>query len=205
MSQQAFYFDGTRCTGCKTCEMACKDFKDLSVGVAFRKVYEVTLGDTAKDAQGTITTSCTTYPLSMACSHCDKPVCVEVCPQGAIEKNADGLVCIDAEKCIGCGSCVQACPYNVPVLQKDEGKTLKCDGCADRVAAGEKPICVEACPARALDFDDTEKLAKTGERANIAPLIDPSETEPNFFIKASTDAQSVNTTGAEVVNPLEVA
>ena len=71
------------------------------------------------------------------------------------------------------------------------------------VAAGEKPVCVEACPARALDFGTAEEMAKMGERGNIAPLPDPSETTPNIFIKASADAQPVG--AAEIANPLEDA
>ena len=80
---------------------------------------------------------------------------------------------------------------------------MRCNGCAERVAAGEKPVCVEACPARALDFGTAEEMAKMGERGNIAPLPDPSETTPNIFIKASADAQPVG--AAEIANPLEVA
>ena len=182
MSQQAFYFDGTRCTGCKTCQMACKDYKNIDLGISFRHVYEVTIGDTVKDADGAFSTTCVSYPLSMSCNHCDSPVCFEKCPQSAIIKDADtGLMSIDEEK----------------------KKAVRCNGCAERVAAGEKPVCVEACPARALDFGDAEEMAKMGERGNIAPLPDPSETTPNIFIKASADAQPVG--AAEIANPLEVA
>lgn len=204
MSQMAFYFDGTRCTGCKTCEMSCKDFNDLSVGLAFRNVLEATLGETTKDASGAIATTCVSYPVSMACNHCDTPICFEKCPQSAIIKDADtGLMSIDEEKCIGCGTCAIVCPYGAPKVDEERKKAVRCNGCAERVAAGEKPVCVEACPARALDFGTVEEMEKLGERANIAPLADPSETTPNFFIKASVDAQPVG--GAEVVNPLEVA
>ena len=73
MSQQAFYFDGTRCTGCKTCQMACKDYKNIDLGISFRHVYEVTIGDTVKDADGAFSTTCVSYPLSMSCNHCDSP------------------------------------------------------------------------------------------------------------------------------------
>ena len=115
MTQYAFHFDGTRCTGCKTCEMACKDYKDLSVGVAFRKVYEVTLGETKKADDGTFTSSCVSYPLSMSCNHCDEASCVKVCPTGAMHKEGEsGLVSVDQDKCIGCGYCHMACPYNAP-------------------------------------------------------------------------------------------
>ena len=185
MSQQAFYFDGTRCTGCKTCQRACKDYKNIDLGISFR-------------------TNCVSYPLSMSCNHCDSPVCFEKCPQSAIIKDADtGLMSIDEEKCIGCGTCAIVCPYNAPKVDEEKKKAVRCNGCAERVAAGEKPVCVEACPARALDFGDAEEMAKMGERGNIAPLPDPSETTPNIFIKASADAQPVG--AAEIANPLEVA
>ncbi|MEF9875986.1 MAG: 4Fe-4S dicluster domain-containing protein [Gordonibacter sp.] len=206
MSQQAFYFDGTRCTGCKTCEMSCKDFKDLSVGYAFRNVSEVTLGETKKDAAGNVTTSCVSYPVSMSCNHCDKPICFEKCPQSAIVKDADtGLMSIDEKKCIGCGTCATVCPYNAPKVDKEKKKAVRCDGCAERVAAGEKPVCVEACPCRALDFGSADEMAKLGERANIAPLPDPADTVPNFFVKPSADAQPAGSKDIMVANPLEVA
>ena len=172
MSQQAFYFDGTRCTGCKTCQMACKDYKNIDLGISFRHVYEVTIGDTVKDADGILTTTCVSYPLSMSCNHCDSPICFEKCPQSAIIKDADtGLMSIDEEQCIGCGTCAIVCPYNAPKVDEEKKKAVRCNGCAERVAAGEKPVCVEACPARALDFGTAEEMAKMGERGNIAQGI----------------------------------
>lgn len=205
MTRYAFHFDGTRCTGCKTCEMACKDFKDLSVGIAFRKVYEVTLGTTERDANGCITSSCVSYPLSMSCNHCDDPACTKVCPTTAMHKDPEtGLVSVDVDKCIGCGYCHMACPYNAPKVDREKGHSVKCDGCAERVAAGEKPVCVEACPARALDFGTIEEMAKLGERGSIAPLPEPTYTKPNLYIKASADALPAGDENGKVVNPLEV-
>lgn len=205
MTQYAFHFDGTRCTGCKTCEMACKDYKDLSVGIAYRKVYEVTLGETKKADDGTFSTDCVSYPLSMACNHCDDPACAKVCPTGAMHKDGDtGLVSVDKDKCIGCGYCHMACPYNAPKVDREKGHSVKCDGCAERVAAGEKPVCVEACPARALDFGTVEEMKKTGEQADIAPLPEKSYTDPNFYVKPSKDAKPSSDASAKVVNPLEV-
>lgn len=204
MTQYAFYFDGTRCTGCKTCEFACKDYKDLDVGFAYRKVYEVTLGDTKKDGNGIVTT-CVSYPLSMSCNHCDNPACTKVCPTGAMHKDAEtGLVSVDANKCVGCGYCHMACPYNAPKVDRSLGHSVKCDGCGERVAMGEKPVCVEACPARALDFGTVEEMAKLGERGAIAPLPEPTYTHPNLYIKPSQDALPVGDAKGKVVNPLEV-
>ena len=69
MTHYAFHFDGSRCTGCKTCALACKDYHDLGLGAAFRKVYEVTLGDTTRQADGTFASTCASYPVSVACNH----------------------------------------------------------------------------------------------------------------------------------------
>ena len=205
MTQQAFYFDGTRCTGCKTCVFACKDKNDLDVGVAYRKVYEVTGGETSKDDNGCATTSCYSYYTSVACNHCDDPACAKVCPTGAMTKDGDtGLVTVDADKCIGCGYCHMACPYNAPKVDREKGHSVKCDGCADLVAKGEKPSCVMACPARALDFGTADDMAKLGEQADSAPLPEKSYTKPNLYIKPSRDAKPAGDASAKVANPLEV-
>ncbi len=205
MTQYAFHFDGTRCTGCKTCEMSCKDYKDLATDIAYRNVYEVTLGDTKKDDKGAIATTCVSYPLSMSCNHCDDPSCTKVCPTGAMHKDSEtGLVSVDKDKCVGCGYCHMACPYNAPTVDREKGHSVKCDGCAERIAAGEKPVCVEACPARALDFGEVSEMSKLGEKADIAPLPKPSYTEPNLYIKPSEDAKPAEDASAKVVNPMEV-
>ena len=118
-------------------------------------------------------------------NHCDNPACIAACQAGAIAKDPDtGLVSIDAELCDGCGSCALACPCGAPRLDGEKGVCVKCDGCADRVAAGLAPVCVEACPLRALEFGDVEELrAKYGETAAIAPLPDASATSPSLVVK----------------------
>ena len=205
MTRYAFHFDGTRCTGCKTCEMACKDFKDLSVGTAFRKVYEVTLGTTERDANGCVISSCVSYPLSMSCNHCDDPACTKVCPTTAMHKDPEtGLVSVDADKCIGCGYCHMACPYNAPKVDREKGHSVKCDGCAERVAEGKNPICVDACPLRALEFGPLEDISGMGEIADIAPLPPASYTGPNLYIKATPDAKPADSGDGIVANPVEV-
>ena len=135
MTQYGFFFDSTRCTGCRTCEMACKDYKDLSATIAFRKVYDYEGGAWSDAGDGTFTADAFTYHVSLGCQHCAMPACMAKCPQGAIEKDTKtGLVHINQEKCTGVGACVETCPYNVPIVDKALGKGVKCDGCADRVA-----------------------------------------------------------------------
>ena len=205
MAQYGFFFDGTRCTGCKTCEFACKDYKDLTTEFAFRKVYEVAGGETTRDENGCIETTCFSYPVSSSCQHCDKPACVEACPTGAMHKDEEtGLVSVDTEVCIGCGACATACPYGAPKVNEEAGHSTKCDGCAERLAAGLKPVCVLACPARALDFGLVEEMAEMGERADIMPFCGADVTMPNLYIKACADAKPAGDTTCSIANPLEV-
>ena len=205
MTQKAFFFHGQRCTGCKTCQLACADYHDLSKEFWYRRVYEVCDGAWKQDSDGCWTADTFAYYTSVACNHCDDPACTKVCPTTAMHKDPEtGLVSVDADKCIGCGYCHMACPYNAPKVDREKGHSVKCDGCAERVAAGEKPVCVEACPARALDFGTIEEMAKLGERGNIAPLPEPTYTKPNLYIKASADALPAGAEDGKVVNPLEV-
>lgn len=186
MTQYGFYFDVTRCTGCKTCVIACKDKHSLPVGRNFRTVTAFETGGWKQDRMtGAWHQNVTHGFVSVSCNHCDDPACVKVCPTKAHAKHADkgGLVLIDREKCIGCGMCAEACPYHAPVLDEAARKMTKCDACADRLAKGQLPVCVESCPQRALDFGYVKDLkAKYGEGAHIEPLPSPALTKPNLIV-----------------------
>lgn len=183
MSQYGFFIDVAKCTGCKTCILACKDAHSLPVGINFRKVHEYVNGGWKKNPDGTFNQDVCGYYVSIACNECEDPACVNVCPTKAHTKRAeDGLVLIDIDKCIGCGACVVACPYEVPVLDTAAKKTLKCDACIGRLQVGLLPICVEACPQRAIEFGLIEDLRKAhGDNASIAPLPPPS-TKPSLVV-----------------------
>lgn len=172
MAQMGFYMDTQACYGCKTCEIACKSQNNLPVGVRFRQVRTF-----ATDAPKSLTT------LSMACNHCADPQCMKVCPVGAYTKRADGLVIQDHSLCIGCRMCVMACPYGAPQYNPQEGKVSKCDGCAARLAQGEQPRCVDACPAQALKFGDLDALRKQYGTANELRQTPPAKiTNPSIVI-----------------------
>lgn len=94
--QYGFYFNGRRCTGCKTCVLACKDLHDLPSSIAFRQVYEYGGGSWRRQPDGTVTQDTFCYYVSVACNHCGNPACVRVCPTGAMHKDERGLVSVDA-------------------------------------------------------------------------------------------------------------
>lgn len=189
--QYGFHFDGSRCTGCKTCMLACKDYYDLPSDVAFRQVYECEGGSWCTDERGQWTHDSYAYYVSVSCNHCAKPVCIEVCPTGAMHKDAHGLVSVDERRCIGCGYCALSCPYRAPKVDRDAGRSVKCDGCTRRVAEGGAPVCVEACPLRALDFGPIDELReKYGAVADVPPLPDATATSPNLVLTPPAPAQA---------------
>jgi Fe-S-cluster-containing dehydrogenase component len=93
------------------------------------------------------------------CNHCAKPSCVKVCPVGATFRTPDGVVLIDHKYCIGCGYCVQACPYGARYINHDLGVSDKCTWCYHRITKGLKPACVDACPTGARVFGDLNETA----------------------------------------------
>lgn len=177
MTRIGFYYDQTRCAGCKTCQVACKDKNKLGVGPVLRKVGSRQVGAYPNPK---------VYHVSASCNHCDAPACMAKCPTGAITKNDDGAVVRDAEACIGCSSCVNACPYGHPQIDEVTGLSVKCDSCAEWREAGYLPACVEACPYRALDFGDVDELAAKYGPGLVTdlPLFGESSTGPATLIKA---------------------
>lgn len=200
MTQLGFFVDVSKCSGCKTCAVACMDAHNLPVGMNFRKVHEYAGGNWKQAADGSWAQDVFGYYVSLGCNHCSDPACVKVCPTKAHHKRAeDGLVVIDATKCIGCGLCAQACPYHAPVLDETAHKMRKCDACLDRLQRGLQPICVESCPNRAIEFGDIEELRKKhGKLAEVAPLPQASKTQPNLVLVVPAQARPAgDTSGTE--------
>ncbi|MEG2026000.1 MAG: 4Fe-4S dicluster domain-containing protein [Gordonibacter sp.] len=178
MGQKAFLYDMTKCTGCKCCQVACKDKNDLDIGYFYRKAIDYEGGEFPDVWAATI---------SMACNHCDSPICLASCPQGAIFKEEKyGLVIQDQDSCIGCQTCVEVCPYGAPVYFPGENKSGKCDGCIDWLENGMLPACAGACSTRCLRFDDEEAILAEYQDAeivnNLSALSSSEETGPNFYI-----------------------
>jgi formate dehydrogenase iron-sulfur subunit len=143
-------YDATLCVGCKSCEVACKEWNKLALDSEPPKDLTADTWTLIKQHQEGAVASFRKYQ----CMHCLHPACVSVCTVGALRKTDAGPVVYDANKCIGCRYCQYGCPYGVPKFEWDEllGLIGKCSFCADRIADGLMPACAEACPVGALSF-----------------------------------------------------
>ncbi len=175
MDKLGFYFNGESCIGCRACQIACKDKNDIPVGVLYRQVKSYETG--AFPTPGY-------YHHASTCNHCASPACVANCPSGAMQLAEDGTVQHDDELCIGCKTCVNACPYEVPQYLDDLEIVAKCDFCADRRANGENPACVDACAMRVLEWGNLEDLKAAHPDAvqDLPILPDSSQTGPSTLI-----------------------
>jgi anaerobic dimethyl sulfoxide reductase subunit B len=188
--QLGFYYNSARCIACKTCQIACKDKNNLPVGVLWRRVVQYGGGRWIERNGFLIPDGMFVYSLSMGCNHCGSPACTSVCPTRAIHKNADGIVLIDPERCIGCRYCQWACPYGTPQFDQTQGVMTKCNFCYDLLAQGQSPACVDACPMRAIEFGELGELcAKYGTVNAIEPLPDSNLTFPSIVINPHPHAQ----------------
>ena len=179
--QLGFFVDTTRCVNCKTCEIACKDFHDNSIGRRFRRVRTVEGGDYP---------NVFAFNISMSCNHCEDPECVRQCPAQAYSKRVgDGIVVHDPERCIGCRYCTWVCPYGAPQYDEREGHVRKCDFCVDELAQGREPVCVTSCPLRAIAFGPLENIAaQLGATDSLPGFPDPGLTRPSCRYKLRAEA-----------------
>ena len=172
--QYRFHFDATACVGCHCCEAACNELQNNPDDVKWRRVGEM---------EGGVFPNVSQLFNSMSCNHCIDPECLRGCPTNSYVKFEDsGIVWHDDDSCIGCQYCTWNCPYEVPVMNYDRGIVTKCDMCHDKLAVGETPACVQACPAGAIEIEvvHKEEWIKYGmEKEGVAPhLPDVSITKP---------------------------
>lgn len=148
--QYGFAIDQRTCIGCHACTVACKTEHEIPVG-QFRTwvkyVDSGTFPDNTRDFG------------VMRCNHCTDAPCVAICPTGSLFKRDDGIVDFDSDLCIGCKSCLQACPYDAIYIDDNTHTAAKCNFCAHRVDNGLEPACVVVCPTQSIwvgDLDDPD-------------------------------------------------
>jgi Fe-S-cluster-containing dehydrogenase component/DMSO reductase anchor subunit len=178
--QYAFEVSLDRCTGCKACVSACHSLNGLDDHEAWRDTGVLLGGDEAPAWQQTVTT---------ACHHCEDPGCMNGCPVGAYEKEKDtGIVRHLDDQCIGCSYCILKCPYDVPKYSKKRGIVRKCDMCHQRLAVGEAPACVQACPTEAIRIVkiETGRARRPAEPMFSSLIHNPRSAIPSSSITRPT-------------------
>ncbi len=172
--QHGFHFNADNCIACHACESACSEKNGLPSHLAFRTVGTI---------EGGSYPDVTRINISMACNHCEDPVCLKGCPTRAYTKYLEyGAVLQDPDICFGCGYCTWVCPYNAPQLNPVEGQVEKCNMCVDRLEVGLKPACVTACLGNALEFGVIEDIPSGRQEAKleIPGFPDPEISRPNI-------------------------
>jgi Fe-S-cluster-containing dehydrogenase component/formate-dependent nitrite reductase membrane component NrfD len=171
-----FVIDQTRCIGCHACTVACKEENGVPLGVFRTWVKYVEKGE---------------YPHTrrhfavLRCNHCDQAPCVTICPTVALYRRPDGIVDFDGARCIGCKSCMQACPYDALYVDPATRTAAKCHFCAHRIEVGLEPACVIVCPERAIlagDLDDPgSEVAQIVAREPVLVRKPEQGTRPKLF------------------------
>ncbi len=171
----AMAIDTRKCVGCSDCVVACQTENNVPVGFCRDWVVEVVDG---------------TYPnvsielRSERCNHCDNSPCVRCCPTGASHFEDGGIVLVEHSKCIGCGACIQACPYDAR-YSHPEGYVDKCTFCIHRVREGKDPACVSVCPTSCMYFGDLDdqnsKIVNVLKNRKFKSLAPEAGTKPRIF------------------------
>ena len=184
----AFAIDHRKCIGCHACTVACKTEHGVPLG-NFRTWVKYVERGTFPNVRR--------YFTVLRCNHCSHAPCVTICPTAALFTRRDGVVDFDKDRCIGCKSCMQACPYDALYIDPDTDTAAKCNFCAHRLEVGLEPACVIVCPEQAIIAGDLENAS-----SQIARVVyrEPTEvrkpeqgTGPNVYY-IGADAASLSPT-----------
>ena len=157
-------YDATKCIGCKTCVVVCKEEAGLPADTRANRIYDAPdgLNEYTKNVIQLYKGDGEYSYVKKQCMHCIDPACVGACMLGALKKGDYGVVSYNADTCIGCRYCEVACPFNVPKFEwtKSTPKIVKCELCKERLAKGLQPACTTVCPAKAVIFGKRAELLK---------------------------------------------
>ena len=183
MTKYAFVIDQRKCIGCHACTVACKAEHDIPIGVNRTWVKYIEKGEFPNSRR---------YFLVNRCNHCDDAPCVTICPTKALFKRKDGIVDFDSSRCIGCKSCMQACPYDALYIDPYSHTAAKCNYCAHRTEVGIEPACVVVCPERAIIAGDLQnpdsEIARIVAREPVRTRKPEQGTGPNVYYLGAEEA-----------------
>ncbi len=183
MTKYAFVIDQRKCIGCHACTVACKAEHDVPIGVYRTWVKYIEKGEFPNSRR---------YFLVNRCNHCDNAPCVAICPTKALFKRKDGIVDFDSSRCIGCKSCMQACPYDALYIDPDNHTAAKCNYCAHRTEVGLEPACVVVCPEQAIIAGDMHnpntEIARIIAREPVRTRKPEQGTGPNVYYLGAEEA-----------------
>jgi len=183
MTKYAFVIDQRKCIGCHACTVACKAEHDVPIGVYRTWVKYIEKGEFPNSRR---------YFLVNRCNHCDDAPCVAICPTKALFKRKDGIVDFDSSRCIGCKSCMQACPYDALYIDPYSHTAAKCNYCAHRTEIGLEPACVVVCPEHAIIAGDMHnpgtEIARIIAREPVRTRKPEQGTGPNVYYLGAEEA-----------------
>ena len=179
-----FVIDHRKCIGCHACTVACKEENQVPLGTFRTWVKYVEKGTFPQTRR---------YFAVLRCNHCDNAPCVSICPTVALYRRPDGIVDLDGARCIGCKSCMQACPYDALYIDPNTSTAAKCHYCAHRIEVGLEPACVVVCPEQAIvagDLDDPRTpIARLVAREPVDVRKPEQGTRPKvFYVGAESSA-----------------
>jgi Fe-S-cluster-containing dehydrogenase component len=189
-----------RCIGCARCVDACKYennvpkehkfFRTWVERYTIKKDEEAVVKIVDREGDNLITSpvekdTLRSFFVPKLCNHCSNPPCAQVCPVGATFQTEDGVVLVDSGHCIGCGYCLQACPYGARYIHPLTKSADKCTFCYHRLKKGKAPVCVMVCPTQARVFGNllspASPLARIKRMNNIHVLKPYLNTRPKVF------------------------
>ena len=186
-----FVIDNRKCIGCHACTTACKSEHDVPIGVNRTWVKQTEKGEFPNTRR--------VFSV-LRCNHCSDAPCVEICPVEALYTRDDGIVDFNNDRCIGCKSCMQACPYDALYIDPETNTAAKCNYCAHRIDIGLEPACVDVCPEHAIisgDMDDPEsEIAQVLAREQLVVRKPEKGTQPNLYY-INGDEASLNPSSTE--------
>lgn len=151
-----------RCQGCHSCEIACAVEHSKS-----KNLFAAISEHPAPRRRLWVEMVAPDHKVPVVCRHCEDAPCMHACIAGAIRRTSDGVVLTDADKCIGCWTCVMVCPYGVIGRHLESHKSYRCDRCPDQ----SEPACVSACPVKALEYRTAEQFSEDARRVAAAAMV----------------------------------